>query len=164
MAILDKIRNNTQTKTAKVILGIIIIPFALFGIDSYLSSIGSNVYVAKVDGEEISIQQFIKTERQVRDQMSAGGEQDQTQFETPEFKKAVVESLISSKLITQSIKKNNFTISDKQLSSYIVGMPEFQDKGRFSQTKYDQVVQYNNISPKKLEEKIRDDLAKQQIL
>ena len=95
--------------------------------------------------------------------MSAGGEQDQTQFETPEFKKAVVESLISSKLITQSIKKNNFTISDKQLSSYIVGMPEFQDKGRFSQTKYDQVVQYNNISPKKLEEKIRDDLAKQQI-
>ena len=163
MAILDKIRNNTQTKTAKVILGIIIIPFALFGIDSYLSSIGSNVYVAKVDGEEISIQQFIKTERQVRDQMSAGGEQDQTQFETPEFKKAVVESLISSKLITQSIKKNNFTISDKQLSSYIVGMPEFQDKGRFSQTKYDQVVQYNNISPKKLEEKIRDDLAKQQI-
>ena len=46
MGILAKIRNNTQTKTAKVILGIIIVPFALFGIDSYLSSVGSNVYVA----------------------------------------------------------------------------------------------------------------------
>ena len=163
MSILEKIRNNTQTKTAKVILGIIIVPFALFGIDSYLSSAGSNVYVAKVDGEEISLQQFIETEQQVRTQMSAGGEQDQSQFETPEFKKAVVESLVSSKLIAQSIIKNNFTISDTQLSTYIVGMPEFQDKGKFSQTKYDQIVQYNNISPKKLEEKIRADLAKQQI-
>ena len=109
MSILEKIRNNTQTKTAKVILGIIIVPFALFGIDSYLSSAGSNVYVAKVDGEEISLQQFIETEQQVRTQMSAGGEQDQSQFETPEFKKAVVESLVSSKLIAQSIIKNNFT-------------------------------------------------------
>ena len=89
MGILAKIRNNTQTKTAKVILGIIIVPFALFGIDSYLSSVGSNVYVAKVDGYEISLQQYIETERQVRDQMAAGGEQDQSQFETPEFKKAV---------------------------------------------------------------------------
>lgn len=163
MSILEKIRNNTQTKTAKVILGIIIVPFALFGIDSYLSSAGSNVYIAKVDGEEISLQQFIETEQQVRTQMSAGEEQDQSQFETPEFKKAVVESLVSSKLISQSIIKNNFTISDMQLSTYIVGMPEFQDKGKFSQTKYDQIVQYNNISPKKLEEKIRSDLAKQQI-
>ena len=47
---LDKIRNSTDSKLAKVILGIIIIPFALFGIDSYLSSVGSNVFVAKVNG------------------------------------------------------------------------------------------------------------------
>ena len=163
MSILEKIRNNTETKAAKVILGIIIVPFALFGIDSYLSSAGANIYVAKVDGEEISLQQYLKTEEQVREQMSAGGEQDPSQFETPVFKKAVLESLISSKLISQSIKKNNFTISDDQLSSYIVGMPEFQDKGKFSQTKYDSIIQYSNISPKKLESKIRADLAKQQI-
>ena len=105
MAILQKIRNNTESKTAKVILAIIIIPFALFGIDSYLSSYSSNLYVAKVDGKEISLKQFIQTQQQVRDQMSAGGEQDQSQFETPVFKKAVLESLVSSELISQSIKK-----------------------------------------------------------
>ena len=55
---LDKIRNSTDSKLAKVILGIIIIPFALFGIDSYLSSVGSNVFVAKVNGVEISGQQY----------------------------------------------------------------------------------------------------------
>jgi peptidyl-prolyl cis-trans isomerase D len=163
MAILESIRSKTETKMAKVILGIIIVPFALFGIDSYLSSVGANVYVAKVDGEEILLTQYAKTYDQVQNQMSSGGEQDPTQYTTPAFKKAVLESLISSTLIKQSIKKNNFTISDTQLSSYIVGMPEFQDKGKFSQEKYDQVVQYNNISPNKLEAKIRNDLAKQQI-
>jgi peptidyl-prolyl cis-trans isomerase D len=50
---LDKIRNNTQSKFAKIVLVIIIIPFALFGIDSYLSSIGDDVYAAKVNGESI---------------------------------------------------------------------------------------------------------------
>ena len=163
MSILEKIRNNTETKAAKVILGIIIVPFALFGIDSYLSSVGANVYIAKVDGEEISLQQYMRTEDQVREQMSAGGEQDPAQFETPIFKKAVLESLITSELINQTIKKNNFTISDNQLSSYIVGMPEFQDQGKFSQAKYDSIIQYSNLSPKKLESKIRIDLAKQQI-
>ena len=163
MAILEKIRNGTESKWAKVILGIIILPFALFGLDSYLSGAGSNVYIAKVDGKKISLQKFIASEDQVRQQMMASGEQDESQFETPVFRKAVLESLVSTELIRQSIKKNNFTISDAQLSSYIVGMPELQDNGKFSQEKYDQIVEYNNVSPKKLEEKIRADLAKQQI-
>ena len=160
---LDKIRNNTQSKMAKVILGIIIVPFALFGIDSYLSSIGSNIYVAKVDGTEISVQQYKNTEDRIREQMLASGEKDQELFKTPAFKKAILENLISSELVSQSIKKNNFVISDAQLSAYIVGMPDFQENGKFSQAKYDQIVQYNNVSPKKLEEQIRVDLAKQQI-
>ena len=163
MSILETIRNGTESKWAKVILGIIILPFALFGLDSYLSGAGSNVYVAKVDGEKISLQKFMNSEGQVRQQMMESGEQDESQFETPVFKKAVLESLVSTELIRQSIKKNNFTISDTQLSSYIVGMPELQDNGKFSQEKYDQIVQYNNVSPKKLEERIRADLAKQQI-
>ena len=163
MAILERIRNGTESKWAKVILFMIILPFALFGLDSYLSSAGSNVYVAKVDGEQILLQQFINSEEQIRNQMKAAGEQDESQFQTPVFKKAVLESLVSSELIRQSINKNSFTISDAQLGSYIVGMPELQDNGKFSQEKYDQIVQYNGISPKKLEQQIRTDLAKQQI-
>ena len=65
---LDKIRNNTQSKFAKVVLVIIIIPFALFGIDSYLSSIGDDVYAAKVNGESISIQSYQNALNRVKDQ------------------------------------------------------------------------------------------------
>ena len=158
---LDKIRNSTDSKLAKVILGIIIIPFALFGIDSYLSSVGSNVFVAKVNGVEISGQQYQNTEALIKEQMG-GAASDPSLFQSPQFKKAVIENLISAELMNQSISDNGFVISDDQLSSYIVGMPDFQENGKFSQERYDQIVQYNNLTPKKLEDRIRAQMATQQ--
>ena len=158
---LDKIRNSTDSKLAKIILGIIIIPFALFGIDSYLSSVGSNVYIAKVNGVDISAQQYQNTEAMIRDQMS-DPKTDPALFDSPEFKKAVLDNIISTELMNQSIDKNGFVISDEQLGAYIVGMPDFQENGKFSQERYDQIVQYNNLTPKKLEDKIRNQMATQQ--
>ena len=158
---LEKIRNSTDSKLAKVILGIIIIPFALFGIDSYLSSVGSNVFVAKVNGVEISGQQYQNSESLIKEQMG-GGNSDPALFQSPQFKKAVIENLISAELMNQSINDNGFVISDEQLSNYIVGMPDFQENGKFSQERYDQIVQYNNLSPKKLEDRIRVQMATQQ--
>jgi peptidyl-prolyl cis-trans isomerase D len=158
---LDKIRNSTDSKLAKIILGIIIIPFALFGIDSYLSSVGSNVYIAKVNGVDISAQQYQNTEAMIRDQMSDPNT-DPALFDSPEFKKAVLDNIISTELMNQSIDKNGFVISDEQLGAYIVGMPDFQENDKFSQERYDQIVQYNNLTPKKLEDKIRNQMATQQ--
>ncbi|MDA7751138.1 SurA N-terminal domain-containing protein [Methylophilaceae bacterium] len=158
---LDKIRNSTDSKLAKVILAIIIIPFALFGIDSYLSSVGSNVYIAKVNGVDISAQQYQNTEAMIREQMTDPNT-DPDLFDSPEFKKAVLDNLISTELMNQSIDKNGFVISNEQLSSYIVGMPDFQENGKFSQERYDQIVQYNNLTPKKLEDRIRTQMATQQ--
>ena len=158
---LDKIRNSTDSKLAKIILGIIIVPFALFGIDSYLSSVGSNVYIAKVNGVDISAQQYQNTETMIRDQMSDPNT-DPALFDSPEFKKAVLDNIISTELMNQSIDKNGFVISDEQLGAYIVGMPDFQENGKFSQERYDQIVQYNNLTPKKLEDKIRNQMATQQ--
>ena len=159
---LEKIRNSTDSKLAKVILAIIIIPFALFGIDSYLSSVGSNVYVAKVNGTEISGQQYQNSEALIKDQMGSENN-DPTLFQSPEFKKAVIDNLISTELVNQSISENGFVISNDQLSSYIVGMPDFQKDGKFSQERYDEIVQYNNLTPKRLEDRIRVQMATQQV-
>ena len=159
---LEAIRNNKDSKLAKIILAIIIVPFALFGIDSYLSSLGTNAYVAKVNGKEISLQQYQRNFSTIREQM-ADPNADPAIFDSPEFKNAVLENLISAELVNQAINEFGFAISDQQLRDYIVGMPDFQIGGKFSQERYDEIVRYNNISPKQLEEKIRADLAGQQI-
>jgi|TARA_B110000037_G_C17123010_1_gene506691 peptidyl-prolyl cis-trans isomerase D len=161
---LEKIRNNTQSKFAKVILAIIIVPFALFGIDSYLSSSGSNVWVAKVNGESIGLQSYQNALLGVREQMTEQGESpDPAVFENPEFKKAVLEGLITSRLIHQEIIKSNFNISQDQLNEYVVNMPNFQRNGKFDQATYDQIAKNANLTPRKLDEEIRKDMAKQQV-
>jgi len=158
---LEQIRNRTQTTFAKVILAIIIVPFALFGIDSYLSSVGSSIHIASVNDELITAQalQNAETEIKARQDESA----DPSIFESIEFKKAVLDNLITTKLINQEIKNSGFYISDSQIGTYIAGMPEFRKNGKFSQEQYDQVLKINNLSPKKFDDKIKSDLGTQQV-
>ena len=161
---LDKIRNNTQSKFAKIVLVIIIIPFALFGIDSYLSSIGDDVYAAKVNGESITIQSYQNALNRVKDQfLNQITPPDPAIFETAEFRKSVLDGMIASKLVAQEAVRANFVISDNQLSQYILGMPGFQRNGKFDQEAYDNLAMRQNLTPKKLDELIRKDLAKQQV-
>ncbi|MDA9211239.1 SurA N-terminal domain-containing protein, partial [Methylophilaceae bacterium] len=161
---LEQIRNRTQTTFAKVILVIIIIPFALFGIDSYLSSVGSNVSIASVNDEPITSQELQKTERQLMAQIMSQDENTDTKiFETIEFKKAVLDKLITTKLINQEIKNSEFYISDSQVGTYISGMPEFRKNGKFSQDQYDEVLKINNLTPKKFDDRIKSDLGTQQV-
>jgi len=161
---LEQIRNRTQTTFARVILVIIIIPFALFGIDSYLSSVGSNVNIASVNGESISSQEFQKTESQLINQIRSQDEQtDPNVFQSLEFKKAVLDKLISTKLVNQSVKDSGFYISDKQVGIYISGMPEFQKNGNFSQDQYDEILKLNNLTPKKFDDSIKNTLGSQQV-
>ena len=161
---LEQIRSRTQTTFAKVILTIIIIPFALFGIDSYLSSVGSNISIGSVNGEPITSQELQKTESQFIAQIKSQDEStDPEVFASLEFKKAVLDKLISKKLVSQAVKDSGFYISDKQVGTYISGMPEFQKAGKFSQEQYDQVLKINNLTPNKFDISIKKDLGSQQV-
>jgi len=161
---LEQIRSRTQTTFAKVILTIIIIPFALFGIDSYLSSVGSNISIGSVNGEPITSQELQKTESQFIAQIKSQDEStDPEVFASLEFKKAVLDKLISKKLVSQAVKDSGFYISDKQVGTYISGMPEFQKDGKFSQEQYDQVLKINNLTPNKFDISIKKDLGSQQV-
>ena len=161
---LEQIRSRTQTTFAKVILTIIIIPFALFGIDSYLSSVGSNISIGSVNGEPITSQELQKTESQFIAQIKSQDEStDPKVFASLEFKKAVLDKLISKKLVSQAVKESGFYISDKQVGTYISGMPEFQKDGKFSQEQYDQVLKINNLTPKRFDISIKKDLGSQQV-
>ncbi|MEK9771219.1 MAG: SurA N-terminal domain-containing protein [Nitrosomonadales bacterium] len=155
---LEKIRDSLEKKWAKVVLVIIVVPFALFGIDSYLNSIGRNVNVARVNGVDISAQEFQKSFDMIQERYKDNPEV----LQTKEFKLDLVNSIVNNQVVMSAVKENQFTISNEQLSKYIVNMPDFQVNGKFSQERYDEIVKYNGLTPKKLEDQIRLDLSKQQ--
>ena len=42
-------------------------------------------------------------------------------------------------------------------------MPQFQQNGKFSQSQYDEVLKINNLTPKKFDDNIKNDLGTQQV-
>ena len=160
---LDSIRNHTQGWLAKVILALITIPFALFGIDSYFNSAGGNAAVAKVDGDVISIQEYSNSIENVRNRLQSEGQKvDAALLESAELKQSVLDGLITRRLVNAEILKANFKISDEQLSTYILGMPEFQQDGKFSEDIYQKTLAQNKLTVSKFENDRRNELLTQQ--
>ncbi len=160
---LEAIRAHTQGWLAKVILALITIPFALFGIDSYLNDAGSNVAVAKVNGDKISIQEYSNAVDTVRDRLQSQGQKvDAAMLESEELKQSVLDGLITRRLVNKEIGDANFKISDEQLSQHILGMPEFQENGKFSEELYQKTLEQNRLTASRFESDRRADMLTQQ--
>jgi peptidyl-prolyl cis-trans isomerase D len=161
---LDAIRKHTQGWLAKLVLALITIPFALFGIDSYLNQAGSNVAVAKVNGEKISIQEYGNAIEKTRNFLQSDGQKvDAAMLDSPQFKQSVLNGLITRHLVNAEIRNANFKISDEQLSQHILGMPEFQENGKFSEDLYQKTLAQNKLTATKFENDRRSELLTQQV-
>ncbi len=160
---LDAIRKNTQGWLAKVILTVIALLFVLGGIDTYLSQIGNNVAVAKVNGDEVSIQEYGNAIEKARNYLQSEGQKiDPALLESAELKESVLDGIITRRLVNKEILQANFKISDEQLSQHILGMPEFQENGKFSEDLYQKTLAQNKLTATKFEADRRSELLTQQ--
>jgi len=159
---LEAIRERTKGWLAKFILALITIPFALFGIDQYLQGAGSNVPIAKVNGDAITVQEFGNALQNLRNRLQSEGQTDMSILERPELRQSVLDKLINDRLLYAEIKRAKFSISDEQLSQYITSMPEFAVDGKFSEELYYQLLTQNRLTLKEFESSIRQDLMAQQ--
>jgi peptidyl-prolyl cis-trans isomerase D len=159
---LDRIRSVAQGWVGKALLAAITIPFALFGIDSYLNQAGNNATIAEVNGNDISVQEFANALQNLRNRLQSEGKVDATELDSPEVKSLVLDQLINKRVLSEEIQQAKYAISNEQLATYITGMPEFQKDGKFSQELYDQTLEQNRITASRFEEGMRADLLAQQ--
>ncbi len=159
---LDNIRSIAKGWVGKALLALITIPFALFGIDSYLNQAGNSASIAEVNGKSISVQEYANALQILRNRLQAEGKVDAAQLESPEVKSLVLNQLINKKLLADEINQAKYAISDAQLSTYVTSMPEFQQDGKFSQELYDQTLAQNAITASKFEAAMRSDMLAQQ--
>lgn len=159
---LESIRKITTGWLAKLILALITIPFALFGIESYLSQAGSGAAVAKVDGDAITIQEFGNALQNMRNRLQSEGKVDASLLDSPELKQSVLNRLVNEHLLNKEVRRAKFAISNESLGKTILAMPEFQEKGQFSQELYDKILAQNQLSPSKFESRMRTELLAQQ--
>ncbi|WP_269620848.1 SurA N-terminal domain-containing protein [Zhongshania sp. BJYM1] len=161
---LQNIRNNIQGTAAKVIIAIIVVPFALFGIDSLFNS-SSPTPAAVVNGAKISqaeLQQAISLQK--RRLLSMMGDQiDPSMLDDTILRKPALNTLIKQQLLLQAAKNENIEISTAQLNATIVAMPQFQEDGRFSQERYEQVLRLQGYNSSFFKQLLKSDLTIQQL-
>ena len=134
---LSFIRERSQGWLAWIIVLLISIPFALWGINSYMGGPGESV-VAFVDDEEITQTEFQRAMRQYRERMRfmLGERFDFKLFDNMKIKRRVLDGLIEQKLLLSSGDLLGQTISDTVLSKIIQSTPEFKKDGHFDYEYY----------------------------
>lgn len=160
---LETFREHSKGWLAKLILALITVPFALWGIDSYLQDAGSNVAVAEVDGQKVTAQEYGTALQNLRYRLQSEGKVDLAVLDDPEVKQSLLDELIQQRLLAAEVSNAKFTMADESLSKFILELPEFQKDGKFSQERYDAVLTQNRMSPSQFESRMRGELLTQQL-
>jgi peptidyl-prolyl cis-trans isomerase D len=159
---LQKLREKTTGWVAVVIVGMLVVPFAFFGIENYFTPQASN-YVAKVNDAEIGQAEFTTRFEEFRRQMrQMMGEQfDARQFESAESKRQVLDRMIDEELMRQASEKLGVIVSPTSLQKQIAAIPAFQANGQFDPNQYRTMLQAQGMTPRGFEERLRRDLVMQ---
>jgi peptidyl-prolyl cis-trans isomerase D len=135
-----------KKRLVQIILALITLPFAFFGVDYYFRSGNSLSEVARVGSDQVSQAEFDNALRDQQDRMrqQLGKNYDPVVFENPEVRYSLLDQLIGQRLLDQQARKNRFRVSDDQLRQYITEIPAFQVDGKFSQERYEQLLAAQN--------------------
>lgn len=165
---LERIREGSQGMTAKIILGLVILTFALAGVGGYLSS-PREAIVAVVNGEEISqatYEQALQNERS-RMQQQFGEMYDVLAADPTymaNFRSEVLERVIDDTLQKQFARKLGLRVGDDQVRDTVVNLPQFQVDGVFNNDRFLALLRQAGYQPADFRELVREDLSTSQLM
>jgi peptidyl-prolyl cis-trans isomerase D len=176
---LQKLRDKTSGWIAAVVLGLLTIPFAFFGMEQYLFQ-QSQTFAAKVEAppkwwqsapswwpatmlwqrEEIGADEFRTAFEQARQQQrkAQGDNFDPREFESIDNKRSTLDSLIDQTVLRMSASRAGIAVSDSQVRDVIQSLPAFQVDGKFDPQRYQLALasQVPALTPRSFEQRVRE--------
>ena len=161
---LQSMRQSTQSTAAKVIIGLIVLSFAAFGLETLLPG-GSGTSVAEVNGEEITpiaLQEAIT--QQKRQLVSVLGDDiDPALLDDDRLQPRALQSLIQRALLLQKSTALHLVASEAQVGKAITSVEAFQLNGQFSPDAYKSVLANAGYTPERFRRAQADDIVLTQL-
>ncbi len=156
---------HENRKWVQIVLALIVLPFAFWGVDSYRKGGGAEP-LAKVNGEKISPQEFDNALRQQQDRMreSMGDKYDQAIFDKPETRNSILENLVTQRLLISQARTAGLTVNEEHLAQIITGIEAFQQDGKFDKQRYVVALSKQNMSPLTFEARMKQELSTRQLV
>ncbi len=159
----DLVRNNKRL--VQIILALIVLPFAFWGIESFQRGSGTTQDLAEVGGQKITLQEFGQAQRDQQERLRSllGRNFDPALLDTAEQRTELLDGLIQQRLLAMQAFKSNLVVTDQQLREIITGLPAFQENGKFSKARYDAMLRAQGMSDVVFEARLRRDVEMQQL-
>jgi len=156
---LQSIRDKATGVFAWVIVVLLIVPFALWGIQEYIGG-GSAINVATVNDAEISrIALNSQVDRDLR------GKKDRPEGAAlVAFRRNVLDQMIQEELLYQAAIERGLRLHEAAIVQQIQANSAFQVDGKFDQARYEELLKYNNLSPSGYQAGLARDLVIQQFV
>jgi peptidyl-prolyl cis-trans isomerase D len=160
----DAVRNNKRI--VQIFLALITLPFALWGVESYIQNAGRDTDVAKVGSSTIGIPEFQQAlhDQQDRLRQQMGDAFDPEMLKQPEMRESVLDGLINQRLLQLQINKNRLTSSKQALQDKIMSIEAFKEDGQFSMKRYEMLLATRGMTRDSFESQLSRDLAQDQLL
>ena len=142
---LDIVRNLVSSIFGKILLGLMILSFALWGVGDILSS-GNSKLAAKIGNQKISLEEFYnKLGRKVQEiNINSGGQITIQDAHEQNIDKLIINDLVYEKMVLEHANKNKIYLSDNILKDTIKSLPQFiGTNGKFSEQLYRNSIKRN---------------------
>jgi peptidyl-prolyl cis-trans isomerase D len=158
---LQSIHDNAKGWIAYAIVFLISIPFAFFGIQSYLGG-GSEKVVAVVNGDEIGLQRVQREVSQQKQRIIQMFGKIPSGFDDSGMKRSALEDIVNQTLLRQQAMENNYRASATEVVNALAIIPAFQKEGRFDAETYRQAIALQRRNAKAVEEQVRSSITNNQ--
>jgi len=151
---LSSIRKFSTSIYAKILLGIVVIPFIFWGMGSSFRGGNKNVIVV-IDKEKFSTKEFgnfVNINKKNNEKINS------------EKIDHLLSIFIGNKLIEKEYVNFDIKLSDSSLSNLIKNQKEFKKENKFSRTKYEKFLVLNNLSAVYFESDLANQEKKKQLL
>ena len=160
---MQEFRRFVRGPVGKVLLAAIILPFVISGFYGYFTGGGSDSTVAEVEGNKITRAYVNSRTQQLRQMLRQ---------QSPNINESMLDSFIRPQMVLQGIVNEQLMISaaynadmaysDTQAAREIRDNPAFADNGAFSETRFEQLVRAQGMTPQGYLEGIRQERVSQQ--
>lgn len=151
---LQAINDRIKGWLGALVIIMITIPFAFWGIESYIGG-GGKEFAAVVNDEEIPVYQF---ENAYSNQLARLNQQfgSALPFSNQQIKEQVLDQLINAVVLEENTYTSGYRISDQDLKRSIATL--FSRDGQFDRDYFENIVASNNMTISQYESTLRSEL------
>ena len=162
---LDRLRKASSTWVAQVLIALLVVSFAVWGVSGFFTGFNSDV-VARVGSTEVTVRQFVVNyDRQLRQASQQFGQQVTPELaQMLQLPQQVLGRLVADATLTDEARRMNLGISNDALSQEIRDDASFQDaSGNFDRIRFQQLIQSAGLTEDQYVEELRTGYTRQQI-